>query len=201
MREAAWAGQISVGPAASEPWLIELPWCSQTLRPGSGAGSTGASVRRATSSVVSLCGSQISIVLRPHGEVREGHGAGWAGAVLRRSGGHVDGDGVAVRHARPGGQLTVDEEVVQAVRAGRGAHIGPLGAQGVQFDGGGAGAEDQSYAGGLRLDHGQLRIGALGAGPGWQPVGQHAVLGALQLQGAAKEVGGEGVNNSRIFHQ
>ncbi len=130
--------------------------------------------------------------LEAGGEVREGHGAGWAGSVLRRSGGHVDGDGVAVRHARAGGQAAVDEEVVQAVRAGRGAHIDPLGAQGVQFDGGRPGAQDQAYAGGLGLDHGQLRIGALGTGPGRQPVRQHTVLGALQLQGAAQEVGGDG---------
>jgi hypothetical protein len=60
---AATAGQVAVGLVASEPWLIELPWCSHTLRPRSGAGSTGASVRRATSSALSLCGSQISTSL------------------------------------------------------------------------------------------------------------------------------------------
>ncbi|CAM5600753.1 hypothetical protein SANTM175S_06598 [Streptomyces antimycoticus] len=66
-REAASAGQMAVGLVASEPWLIELPWCSHTLRPWSGTGSMGASVRRATSSVVSLCGSQSSTVLTPPG--------------------------------------------------------------------------------------------------------------------------------------
>ena len=48
-REAASAGQVVVGLAASEPWLIELPWCSHELRPSSGTTSTGASARRATS--------------------------------------------------------------------------------------------------------------------------------------------------------
>ena len=35
-RAAASAGQVVVGLAASEPWLIELPWCSHTVRPRSG---------------------------------------------------------------------------------------------------------------------------------------------------------------------
>ena len=30
-----------MGLAASEPWLIELPWCSHTWRPGSGSGLDG----------------------------------------------------------------------------------------------------------------------------------------------------------------
>ncbi len=45
--------------------LIELPWCSQTRRPESGAGSTGASVRRAMSSWIPRYGSQISTSLVP----------------------------------------------------------------------------------------------------------------------------------------
>lgn len=56
-----------VGLAASEPWLMELPWCSQVRRPEAGAGSTGASVRSATSAVSSLYGSQISTVLSAPG--------------------------------------------------------------------------------------------------------------------------------------
>lgn len=60
---AATAGQVPVGLSASEPWLIELPWCSHTRRPLVSAGSTGASVRSATSSVISRCGSQITTSL------------------------------------------------------------------------------------------------------------------------------------------
>lgn len=66
-REAASAGQVVEGLAAFDPWLIELPWCSHTRRPRSAAGSTGASVRRARSSVVSSCGSQSSTSLGPSG--------------------------------------------------------------------------------------------------------------------------------------
>ncbi len=66
-RDAASAGQVVVGLAASEPWLIELPWCSHTRRPRSGTGSTGVSARSATSSVLSLCGSQISTSLSASG--------------------------------------------------------------------------------------------------------------------------------------
>src|SRR3982074_2694835 len=47
-REAASAGQVVVGLAASEPWLIELPWGSHELRPSSGTTSTGASRARGT---------------------------------------------------------------------------------------------------------------------------------------------------------
>ncbi len=57
---AARAGQVVLGLAAFEPWLIELPWCSHTRRPRSGRDRTGASVRRAISSVTSSYGSQIS---------------------------------------------------------------------------------------------------------------------------------------------
>ena len=66
-RRAATAGQVVEGLAAFEPWLIELPWCTHTGRPLAGAGSTGASVRRAMSSVTSVCGSQISTVLSRSG--------------------------------------------------------------------------------------------------------------------------------------
>ena len=54
---AARAGQVVDGLAAFEPWLIELPWCSHTGRSTDGT-AIGASVRRATRSVISVCGSQ-----------------------------------------------------------------------------------------------------------------------------------------------
>ena len=59
---AARAGQVVLGLSAEEPWLIELPWCSQT-RPVAGIGSTGASVRSSTSRTVSLHGSHSSTTL------------------------------------------------------------------------------------------------------------------------------------------
>ncbi len=80
-RAAARAGQVLVGPAASEPWLIELPWCSHTLRPRSAAGSTGASVRRASSSAVSLCGSQSSTSLATPGRPVKRRVPGGPGSV------------------------------------------------------------------------------------------------------------------------
>ena len=64
-RPAARIGQAPVGWAALDPWLMELPWCSHTRRPEAGTGSRAASVRSATSSVVSSCGSQISTFLGP----------------------------------------------------------------------------------------------------------------------------------------
>ena len=64
---AARAGQVVVGLAAFEPWLIELPWWTQVRRPSSVTGSTGASVRRVTSSVVSFHGSHSSTVFVPAG--------------------------------------------------------------------------------------------------------------------------------------
>ncbi len=88
----------------------------------------------------------------------------------------------------PAGQTAVDEQVVDAVGTGRGAHVGRLGGQHVQLDGGGPGAEDQPYAGGLGLGHGQLVVGDLCARCGGQPVRQHPVRGALQVEGAAQEV-------------
>ncbi len=184
-RDAAWAGQVPVGPTSSEPWLIELPWCSHTLRPGSGAGSTGASVRRARSSVVSLCGSQISIVLRPSGRsvkvtVPGGPGRCSAVPVIMSKVMVLPSGTLAGPVRRP------------STRSSYSRPSGPGRSQGSAWCAGrrarrcGAAAEDQPYAGGLGLDHGQLRVGALGAGPGGQSVRQHAVLGALQLQGARR---------------
>ncbi len=73
---AASAGQVVLGPAALLPWLIELPWCSHTGRPPGGTTATGASVRSATTSVISLCGSQISTSVSWPGRVnRTGPGA------------------------------------------------------------------------------------------------------------------------------
>ena len=62
---AATTGQIPVGLVALEPRLIELPWCSQTRALVRSIGATGAVLRKAISSVVSLCGSQSSIALLP----------------------------------------------------------------------------------------------------------------------------------------
>ena len=58
-RWAAIAGQVVLGLSATEPWLIELPWCSQTGR-SLVAGRTGAFVRSSTRCVVSLQGSHSS---------------------------------------------------------------------------------------------------------------------------------------------
>ena len=182
-----------MGLAASEPWLIELPWCSQTRRPSRRRGSTGASVRRATSSVVSLCGSQISTSLIPAGQAREPEGAGRAGPRARRSRSPCRwSSGVAAGRAGLAGQTAVDEQVVHAVRAGRARRRRPAWwAATSSSTAVAAGAERQPYAGGLGLGHGELRVGALGAGPGGQPVRQHAVRGALQVEGAAQQVGGD----------
>lgn len=121
----------------------------------------------------------------------EAHGAHRAGPVLGGAGGQVDGEGVARGEGGAAGRAAVYEQVVDAVRAGRRAGVDALGRQGVQLDGGGAGAEGQPYAGGLGLGQGQLRVGALGAGPGGQPVRQQPARGALQFEGAADQAGGE----------
>ncbi|WP_284250059.1 hypothetical protein [Litorihabitans aurantiacus] len=49
---------------AFDPWLIELPWCTHR-GPSDGAGSTGASAVRSTSSTASWCGNQISTTCAP----------------------------------------------------------------------------------------------------------------------------------------
>ncbi len=72
-RRAATAGHVVEGLAASDPWLTELPWCTHTGRSLAGAGSTGASVCSAMTSVTSVCGNQISTVLS------------WAGRPSKRT--------------------------------------------------------------------------------------------------------------------
>ncbi len=131
-------------------------------------------------------------VLHPAGQAGEAEGAGRAGPEHGGPGGHVHGQGVAAGHAGPAGQAAVDEQVVHAVRAGRSTDVDPFGGQRVQFDGGGPGAEDQPYPGGLGLRHGELSVGALGAGTGGQPVRQHTVGGVLQVERAAQKVRGDG---------
>ena len=54
----------------------------------------------------------------------------------------------------------------------------------VQLHLGGPAPEHQPYAGGLRLGHEQLVVGALRPGPRGQPVRQQPVLGPLQLDRA-----------------
>lgn len=122
----------------------------------------------------------------------EPEGADRAGPGLGGAGGHVHGQDVAAGRARPAGQTTVDEQVVHAVRTRRGTLVDRLGGERVQLDGGGPGSEDQPCAGRLGLRHGQLPVGALRAGPGGQPVRQHPVRGALQVERAAQEVRGGG---------
>ncbi len=131
-------------------------------------------------------------------ETGEAHGAHRAGPVLGGTGAQVDGEGVALGERGAAGRESVDEQVVHAVRARRGADVDPLRRQGVQLDGGGAGAQGQPYAGGLGLRQGELRVGALGAGPGGQPVRQQAARGALQFEGTAYQIGGEGDGVHRV---
>lgn len=59
MATAVRAGHVPDGPSAVDPWLMELPWCSHTGPPVTGAGSIAASARSAAISAASLCGSQI----------------------------------------------------------------------------------------------------------------------------------------------
>jgi hypothetical protein len=78
---AASAGQVALGLAASEPWLIELPWCSHTLSASNGTGAMGASVRSAISSVASLKGSQSSTFFTRAGKPAKRTVPGRPGAV------------------------------------------------------------------------------------------------------------------------
>jgi hypothetical protein len=94
-RAPASAGHVVVGLSASDPWLIELPWCNHTLRRTVRMASTGASVRRATSSVTSLCGSQISTSFPPavDEQVVDAVGTWWSARVGHLRGQHVQLDG------------------------------------------------------------------------------------------------------------
>ena len=116
-RDAASAGHVVVGLAALEPWLIELPWCSQTRRPRSGEASTGASVRRATSSVVSLWGSQISTSLASGDRPSKRSVATGPGVVTADPLCQVDGAHVAAVGDRLRDQVPVHQHVVHAVGA------------------------------------------------------------------------------------
>ncbi len=188
-----------MGLAALEPWLIELPWCSHTGRSVAGASSTGASVRSATSSVISLCGSQISMSFARR--VRPSK------RTVPTGPGRVSMEPVDMSTSRtfppvtlacPAGSPSI-EQVVHAVRPRRRADVGHLRSQGVQLDGRGPGAEHQPNARRLGLRHGQLTVGALGARPGGQPVRHNAVVGALQLQRAAQQVRGDGRIDPRCW--
>ncbi len=177
-----------VGLSASEPWLIELPWCSHTVRPASGTVSTAASVRRATSSVISLCGSQISTSFSSGARPVKRSVSSGPGRVTE-----VPAIMSMVRTLPPvalarAGESAVDEEVVDAVGSGWRALVGDLGGQHVQLDGGGRRTQHQAYAGGLRLGHRQLVVGDLLARPGRQPVGEHPLRGGLQVEGPADHV-------------
>ncbi len=157
-RDAASAGHVVVGLAALEPWLIELPWCSQTRRPRSGADSTGASVRRATSSVVSLWGSQISTSLasgdRPSKRsVATGPGVVTADPLARSMVRTLPPSAVACATRCP----FTSTSYTPSGRGGAPGYV-RLGRQHVQLDLGGPGAERQPYAGRLRLRHRQLLV-------------------------------------------
>ncbi len=131
-------------------------------------------------------------VLLAVGQTGEPDGADRSRPGFRRPGGHVHHQDVAAGHTAPAGQVAVDEQVVHAVRTGRGAPVGHLGAKRVQLDGHGPRTKHQPYAGRLGLRHGQLPVGALGAGPGRQSMRQRTVLGAFQVERAAQEFGGDG---------
>ncbi len=85
-------------------------------------------------------------------------------------------------------------EVVRAVRRGRDAPVADDRTQHLQLDGGGPGPEHHPHPGGLGLGLRHLLVAAgLGAGPGGQPVGEEtATRGALQVEGAAQQVAGDG---------
>ena len=119
----------------------------------------------------------------PHGARRPRPGLGTAREVQH----HL----VATGDAHLRGQLAVDAEVVEAVRPRRHALVVRHHAVRVQLHLGGAGPEDQAYAGRLRLGHEQLPVGALRPRPGGQPVRQQPVLGPLQLDRAPDQVGGD----------
>ncbi len=181
-RRARGVGAVADGAAVVQPGTA----------PGGGAGSTGASVRSSTSAVISLYGSQISTVLSAPGSPSKRTAPAGPGFI---SASPVDMSTVTVlppvADACPS-RPPVDEQVVQALRAGRGAHVDALGGDGRQLDDGGAGAEDEADAGGLGLGHGELPVGVLRARPGGQTVRQQPVGGLLQVEGAAYEVGGDG---------
>lgn len=108
--------------------------------------------------------------------------------VLEGARAHVDGQGVAAGHAPLPGEPSVHEQVVEAVGARRHAYVDALGRHRVEFDDGGAGAEGEADAGGLRLGHGQLAVRVLGAGPGGEAVREEAASGALNVDRTVDEV-------------
>ena len=134
--EAASAGQVVVGlvgvGAVADRAAVVQPHLAV---PDPVPASTGASVRRATSSVISLCGSQISTSLTSAGRPVNRSGADRTGPGVGGPGGHVDGADVAAGRAGPPGEPAVDEQVVDAVGTGRGALVGHLGGEHVQLDG------------------------------------------------------------------
>ncbi len=118
-RAAARAAHVVVGLAAFEPWLIELPWCSQTRRAPGATGATGASVRSATSSVISWCGSQSSTSLSRAGRsVKATVPTGPSRVSVAPVAKSVSSSGPAAR-GLPVDELAVDDEVVAAVGAWR----------------------------------------------------------------------------------
>lgn len=99
-----------------------------------------------------------------------------------RAGAHVDRHDIGVGCAGPMNEAAVDEQVVHAGRAGRDAGIHIPRRDDVEFDTGRLGAKYEPYAGGLRFGPRQLRIGALGAGPGGQTVRQDASPRLLEFE-------------------
>jgi hypothetical protein len=113
-------------------------------------------------------------------DARSGPGDGRAGC-------HVHGQHVAARHAGPTGQLPVDEQVVHAVRTGRGALVNRLGGS-TSSSSAVARVRKTSrtpdgWASAMANCSSALRSSLCG-----QPVRQHPVLGALQLERAPQEV-------------
>ena len=141
----------------------------------SASGSTGASVRRATSSVISLCGSQISTSLSPVGQAGEPDGAGAdpTGAPRSRWSCRWCARCPPVTLAWPV-EPTVDEQVVDAVRARRGARVGRAwwAACPARRRWRGCGRPAVRRRAGPRPWRAARRV--LGACPGGQPVRQHA---------------------------
>src|SRR5690606_38846223 len=131
-------------------------------------------------------------VLLTAAQAVEADGAHRPSAGPAASGGHVQGERVSVGDGGGAGEAAVDQQLVHPVGPRGCSGIDALGGDDVQFEGGRRGAEGQPDAGGLRLGHGQPVVGDPPSRGRGQAVGQDAPLGALQVEGAAYQVGRQG---------
>ncbi len=150
--------------------------------------SVGAQRDQARRLVVREPEFDVLLVLREPGEAERLRRARQA---FRRPRGHVDGERVPAGGGGPAREAAVHEELVHPVGPRRRPDVDPLGGHHVQLHGGGPGAERQPDPGGLRLGHGELAVRDLPPGRCGQPVRQDPAPGALQVEGAPQDAGGD----------